>query len=388
MDTYLDAADSAWLPSRFATKAPMVYFGGKSRAAPLVWQLLGDVSHYVEPFAGSLAVLLNRPHPCNRAYYSETVNDIDALLCNAWRSIQLSPDATAEAASYPVIEADKSARQIALLRWRETEGAERMAGDPLFHDPVMGGWWLWSVAVQIGAFSGDGPWIADPKTGRIIKQARGPREPGVHRNRPLIVNAGVGVNNQTMREPGVSRGLPHLSDDGRGVNNQTLREPGVCDDAEQHYHPTTMPKLRAWFALLSARLRHVRVLNGSWTRLCTTGAMHTLTVRQGGFCGAFLDPPYAGDVRASNLYAHDSGTIAADVRAWALKAGTHPRNRIVVAGFDTEHVALEAAGWSVHEWFAQDDWLAGGMGEQQHRERIWASPGCLRPDAEAQLDLF
>lgn len=55
-------------------KAPFPWFGGKSKAAPTVWQLLGDVPHYVEPFAGSLAVL-NRPHPCNRPYYSETVND-------------------------------------------------------------------------------------------------------------------------------------------------------------------------------------------------------------------------------------------------------------------------------------------------------------------------
>lgn len=36
-----------------ASKAPFPYFGGKSKAAPLVWQLLGDVEHYVEPFAGS-----------------------------------------------------------------------------------------------------------------------------------------------------------------------------------------------------------------------------------------------------------------------------------------------------------------------------------------------
>lgn len=27
-----------------------------------MWRLLGDMPHYVEPFAGSLAVLLQRPH--------------------------------------------------------------------------------------------------------------------------------------------------------------------------------------------------------------------------------------------------------------------------------------------------------------------------------------
>ena len=38
--------------------APFPYFGGKRRAAPIVWRALGDPSGYVEPFAGSAAVLL------------------------------------------------------------------------------------------------------------------------------------------------------------------------------------------------------------------------------------------------------------------------------------------------------------------------------------------
>ena len=41
--------------------APFPYFGGKSRIAHLVWERFGDVPNYVEPFAGSLAVLLGRP---------------------------------------------------------------------------------------------------------------------------------------------------------------------------------------------------------------------------------------------------------------------------------------------------------------------------------------
>jgi len=82
-------------------KAPFPWYGGKSKAAPLVWQLLGDVPHYVEPFAGAIGVLLKRPHPCNRPYFSETINDLDGFVCNAWRAIQWSPEATAEAASWP-----------------------------------------------------------------------------------------------------------------------------------------------------------------------------------------------------------------------------------------------------------------------------------------------
>lgn len=41
--------------------APFPYFGGKRRAAPIIWRELGDPAGYVEPFAGSAAVLLARP---------------------------------------------------------------------------------------------------------------------------------------------------------------------------------------------------------------------------------------------------------------------------------------------------------------------------------------
>lgn len=52
-------------------KAPFPWFGGKSRAAPLMLERLGNVPNYVEPFAGSLAVLLNRPEGPGR---NETIN--------------------------------------------------------------------------------------------------------------------------------------------------------------------------------------------------------------------------------------------------------------------------------------------------------------------------
>jgi site-specific DNA-adenine methylase len=47
-------------------RAPFPWFGGKSRIAHLVWERFGDVAHYIEPFAGSLAVLLG---PTDRAVY-------------------------------------------------------------------------------------------------------------------------------------------------------------------------------------------------------------------------------------------------------------------------------------------------------------------------------
>lgn len=397
-------------------KAPFPYFGGKSKAAPLVWALLGDVDHYVEPFYGTGAVLLNRPHPANRPYYSETVNDLDGFVCNFWRAVQWYPVETAQAAAWPVCETDKSARQLALLRWRDAGASERLAGDAAWCDPVMAGWWAWAVSVQIGAFDGRQAWTADPVTGCIYKQPQTAREPGVRRARPQLGNNGRGVNHAGAREPGVSRDRPHLGNDGCGVNRPQAKEIGVLDpvtpahgvsaldtwDWGAEYHNLTMPEMVRWFRHLAARLRHVRIVNGDWKRVCTSGVMFTITARMdGGHAGIFLDPPYSDAAnRHNDLYAVDSLSVAHAVREWCVKWGTDPRCRIVLAGFDTEHTELEQHGWTVHEWFT-DGYLTGGMGNtsqnngddegegtggkthQQQRERLWASPHCLslEPDA-------
>ena len=80
-----------------AIKAPFPWFGGKSRVAPLVWERFGDVPNYIEPFAGSLAVLLGRPHDAR----TETVNDLDCYLANFWRALVAEPDAVADYADWP-----------------------------------------------------------------------------------------------------------------------------------------------------------------------------------------------------------------------------------------------------------------------------------------------
>ena len=39
-------------------QAPFPYFGGKRKAAKTVWDAFGEVACFVEPFAGSAAMLL------------------------------------------------------------------------------------------------------------------------------------------------------------------------------------------------------------------------------------------------------------------------------------------------------------------------------------------
>ncbi len=109
-------------------KAPFPWFGGKSRVARQVWERFGDVPNYVEPFAGSLAVLLGR----ESAPRVETVNDIDCWISNFWRALQADPDGVATAADWPVNEADLHARHLWLVN--QLAFREQVKTDPDFFD--------------------------------------------------------------------------------------------------------------------------------------------------------------------------------------------------------------------------------------------------------------
>jgi Fe-S cluster biogenesis protein NfuA len=130
-------------------RAPFPWFGGKSRVAHIVWPRLGDVRNYVEPFAGSLAVLLARPTDAR----VETVNDANAYLANFWRALageNADPDAVAFYADSPVNEADLHARHRWLVETAH-DRAERVMSDPDYFDPKVAGWWVWGQCLWIGS---------------------------------------------------------------------------------------------------------------------------------------------------------------------------------------------------------------------------------------------
>lgn len=68
-------------------KPPTPYFGSKSTLASWIVSLLPPHEHYVEPFAGSLAVLLAK-----QPSRMETVNDLDGALMTFWRVLRDRPD--------------------------------------------------------------------------------------------------------------------------------------------------------------------------------------------------------------------------------------------------------------------------------------------------------
>ena len=329
------------------SQAPFPYFGGKRTIARRVWERVGDVPNYVEPFFGSGAVLLNRP----TAPHIETVNDADGLVANFWRAVKHDPEAVADFADNPVNENDLHARHMWLVGQKESLQS-RLEGDPECFDAKIAGWWCWGLCCWIGSgfCSGKGPWhVVDGKLVHLGNAGQ-----GVNRQRVHIGNAGQGVN----------RKLVHLGDAGRGVNRQ--RANGIAE----------------WMLQLAERLRRVRVCCGDWSRVCGDAP----TVNQG-VTGVFMDPPYADTAnRRGDLYRVDSNQVAHDVREWCLARSDDPRLRIILCGYEGEHDMPDS--WECVEWKARGGYSSQSRKHQNanaRRERLWCSPHCLRIARQATL---
>lgn len=305
-------------------KPPAPWHGGKRRVAPQIWRRLGDVKNYVEPFAGMLAVLLNRP----TAPGIETINDLDCYVANFWRAVTFDPEATAWWASYPVSEVDLHARHDWLVA--QDGFRSRMDTDEDYYDVQIAGWWIWGLSCWIG-----GGWCSQT-TWRIMPALSGPGM-GVHRTAtqvPHLSNSSTGTHR-------TNRARPQLSRAGRGV------DPGILTTFDE----------------LCTRLRRVRICCGDWIRVlgpCVTTGL--------GLTGIFLDPPY-GPARDDRLYAVDDTDVYREVGQWAREHGDDPKMRIVLCGYEDEH---DMPGWDIERWTT-----AGGYGKPR-QECIWYSPHCLK----------
>jgi hypothetical protein len=436
----------------------------KSSVAAEVWARLGNVANYCEPFFGSGAVLLLRPH----APKIETVSDLDSYLCNFWRATKHDPEAVVEYADGPVMEADLHARHRWLVLSDDAAAfRERMRHDPDYYDPKIAGWWVWGICCWIGSgwcnVTDTGTWMegrtadgdCEQRTPQISNSmsihAKGQdnRKPligggegqlghGIHAagpqdKRPLLGGRserddGHGVHRKLKQKKpqacgnGYSSGIhvkgqmPELSGDdgasGRGVhasgmtpvgpaNSEGYKRPKIPDGGEgSGINGQARPQLadaysrgrgvngnddagtcaqrRAWllnwFNNLRDRFRTVRVCCGDWRRVCDSESVTTRL----GMTGIFFDPPYGAKAkRDMKLYAKDSGTVAADVRAYCLERGQDPAMRIALCGYVGEgHEVLEANGWSVFAWESQGGYGNRTNNANKKKERIWFSPFC------------
>lgn len=315
-------------------QAPFPYFGGKRHAATEVWQAFGPVDNYVEPFAGSAAMLLAAPeqHP-GKPTRTETINDADGFVANFWRAIAHDPEATAHHADWPCNEVDLFARHSWLVRQTATL-TERLHADPEWFDAKIAGWWCWGACNWIGSgwCAGVGPWVHDGE--KIVD----------------------------------SRQLPHLGNAGQGINRATPQP--------------RREFILQWFADLHARLRDVRVCCGDWGRV----VKDSVTTRHG-LTGVFLDPPYTKG--AMDYAAGGVGTdLPLKVQAWCAANGNDPKLRIVLCGHEFEHAELEKLGWVSRKWQARKGYALSDEAIQNTKdETLWCSPHCV-PQVGAMVDLF
>ena len=378
-------------------KAPFPWFGGKRHVADLVWSRLGDVDTYNEPFAGSLAVLLERPHEPR----IETVNDLDCYISNFWRALQHAPDEVSKHADSPVNEADLHARHRWLIEVARPT-AERVMKEPDFFDPKIAGWWVWGQCLWIGS-----GWCQSPQIKKFGQSELKNNGVGVH---PCTITedygrAGYGVNQKrrpqltgdqgvVIEAPRVAKNQKRPAHSGNGGSPGVHRrwQGGGAGGGSGVHAPSLSqqkPLLRdangmgvltgevqesglyAYMRQLAARLRRVRVCCGDWKRVLTPSVTTYI-----GTCGVFLDPPYAHDLR-ERCYSEDHD-ISAEVREWAIANGDNPDMRIALCGYEGEHKMPDT--WSVISWKAHGGYSRSARGvANRSRERIWFSPHCLKP---------
>ena len=267
-------------------KAPFPYMGGKSRHAARIWEELGDPDVYAEPFAGTLAVLLARPHEPRR----EIVCDKDANIVNFWRALRAAPDQVAAWADAPTYQQECNARHAWI---QETNEQRRTAvsADPDYYDVRAAGYWVHGVSSAIG-------------TGYGTEYGRKTPIPALR--------AGMGVTVQRKNTPYGS--------------------------------------LIEWFDALAERLRKVLVLSHNWKATVSPVALKQTKLDGPNFptVGVFLDPPYRSDTGRERIYSGDAEAteVAAAAYEWALEHGNKYR---IAYAMNVDDFPVPD-GWTYQDW--------------------------------------
>lgn len=346
--------------------APFPWYGAKRRWAESVWERFGnDLGAYVEPFAGSLAVLLHRPTPVPR----EVVCDTDGALCNFWRAIRAAPDEVAYWCDYPTIHQDLTARHRWLIQWAK-EHAEQLSEDPEYYDARAAGWWVWGISLWIGT-----GWCLPTSANNTAKP------------RTKDTGGGQGV----ARRPYGTMPVVQTWPGARGVSAQgNVREqmPRTGDQysgshvTAQRVSTKTRPDLIEWFGLIAARLKGTIVLNRGWESAVTPTVLMQTASGPKPPVGILMDPPYLTDERSKHLYSSDilgeSNRVARESYEWAIAHGRCYRIAY----------CCHAGDFEVPDGWTFETQTFGGIKNAERfanrRDMIMFSPACI-PGRQARL---
>ena len=395
--------------------SPFPYYGGKSRWIDLVFARIGKVGVWSEPCCGTAVMTLNNPEPAPR----EVICDLNAFICNFYRSLVGDYEQSAYWADWPTNHHDLTARH----RWLLAQGPElreRMVADPHDYDPKIAGYWCWGQSSWIGHGWCDGTnWEQVPNMpgagGHKGVQMQRVNLP-VEDKRPKVPDGGgSGVSAQRDRVPG--EGMPCVQvGGGRGVQQQRVSVPdkiplfsnsasglpsgsGVQIQRRgfQGDNRVRLPegdgvldgsRLRPWFRAIAERLARCIILNRGWEWALTDSVLQQTPSSPKPQVGVFLDPPYRtqrkdGGKRSTGLYQGDnaaaSDAVAAATYAWALEHGD--KYRVV---------------YCMHEgdFPIPPGWTAETMGFSGHRDpakkekavdQVMFSPACVPVPTDPQL---
>lgn len=256
-------------------KAPWPYFGGKSKAADLIWSRLGQLNHYIEPFCGSAAVLLASPTISKL----EVIGDLNYYVANFWRSVKHQPDTVIEHIVHPVIHVDLYARHCWLTDPSRIKNLrERLLDAEWPGDAKIAGWWAWGMCAWIGS-----GWCS--KT-------------------PIMKSVGLDSPGQ----------IPFLSRSGQGIQ-------------AAHGSVDVVENARQWILTLSKRLERVKVINALWERCLN------MSYFKGKKTGIFFDPIYKS---YEAVYGVEK-SVAGDVEEWCRER-TDSDLRMVLCGHEGDYI--------------------------------------------------
>ena len=287
---------------------PFPYRGGKRRWAMDIWNRLGSPSVYVEPFAGSLAVLLAKPDgPAKR----EIVCDLDGGICNFWRAVRYAPDEVVYYADWPTIHQDLTARHTYLKRWI-VENSKRLSEDMDYFDARVAGLWVWGISLWIG-----GGWCAIDESNVQLEQDTIP-----------FVSNDVGGQGFSAQVRTGHDGMPfvnhHYGGQGVSAQRRKIKASGRDECYEDVFAINRRKWLLDWFRQLQERLQSVVVLNRSWQSALTPTLLQHTPSSPKPSVAVLLDPPYRNDLgRSKQLYSNEeqSTDVAVDSYEWAVDNG-------------------------------------------------------------------
>ena len=239
------------------------YFGSKKCYASMCWERFGDPNTYVEPFAGSLAVLLRRPQIYSNKRRFEIVGDLSGKICNFWRALKIDPEAIAKEIVYPPIHLDMQARNKFIKDWCEVNKA-KLELNPDYCDVKVAAWFIWGQCLSIGLNFGS---CNDPQVPNMAGSALSQVQ-SIYQS--MSVNEAVDYNNKLLSQ-------------------------------------------------IADRLASVAIFNKPW-KSCFSGRV--MEHREAEEVAVFLDPPYKLEKRSKTYEnEHQSETAAEASYEWAIEHG-------------------------------------------------------------------